>query len=408
MMADFIVDLLNNGENMNKDILVSIVIPAYNAQDTIHECVRSVSNQTYDNIEIIIVNDGSSDDTQAECERLKETDDRIVVINQKNQGQAVARKVGTMASHGQYQMYVDADDVVDLLCVEKLMAQSENVDWVIASCYRQERDGHMTKRINAIGDGNYQKEDMPYFRDNMIFVDKVDEDGILPYMVAKLYRTELVKEIMMEISDQIGVDEDRLFNWCYAFLAESVSVINESEYTYKYNENSIMHSLKMDYLSDLNEFYLCSRGFFDKHKASCVVYDKLERFVVSRLNMSPQYLGFSWRNRCIQFYPTIANECVCGNIIIYGAGKVGVDYYRVLRKQIDKTKLRWTDRRWEKLSEDDMPVESPDNVFALDYDLVILAAKYEWMANQMRQELTEKGIIPEKIWWKPPILLRNL
>lgn len=393
---------------MKKNGLVSVIIPAYNAQNTIEECVKSVCNQTYANIEIIIVNDGSTDNTQAICEHLREGDSRIILVNQKNAGSAAARGRGVMEARGEYHTYVDADDVVKPLLVETLAGYADGADIVVDGCYRQERDGHMTERRNGICEGSYKEDDMLFIRENMIFVDSVDNDGILPYMISKLYRTSLVKNLMQQISNQIRIYEDRFFVWCYLMLAESVTVINEQLYIYRYNENSIMHSVDTNYMQNLNNLYMFSLDFFKKHDASSVVYDKLEKFVTNKMYVAPEFLGFSWKNRCLQFYPPYDSLNSYNNIIIYGAGRVGIDYYRVLRKRVVDGNLHWTDKRWEMLSEDGMPVESPDKVFAESYDIVILAAKSEWMANEMRKELVERGIATQKILWEQPIVLKDL
>ena len=90
--------------------LISVIIPAYNAQKTIYRCLESILNQTYRNIEVIVVNDGSSDDTENICRQFE--DERVRIVNQKNQGVSQARNTGIVLAQGKYICFVDSDDYV--------------------------------------------------------------------------------------------------------------------------------------------------------------------------------------------------------------------------------------------------------------------------------------------------------
>ena len=90
--------------------LVSIIIPAYNAEKYIQKCVESVIKQTYRNLEIIIVNDGSNDDTLKKLAQIKTSDERIIVIDQENGGPSAARNAGLKICHGDYIFFLDSDD----------------------------------------------------------------------------------------------------------------------------------------------------------------------------------------------------------------------------------------------------------------------------------------------------------
>ena len=100
--------------------LISIIIPVYNVQEFLGKCVNSVSSQTYRNIEIILVNGGSTDDSGDLCETLANQDNRISVIYQKNGGLSDARNTGAKAAHGDYLFYLDSDDCISMDCLESL------------------------------------------------------------------------------------------------------------------------------------------------------------------------------------------------------------------------------------------------------------------------------------------------
>lgn len=111
--------------------MISIIVPVYNVENYLEECLDSIKNQTYSNIEVILVNDGSTDNSQVICERYCQQDPRFHLINQSNQGQSVARNNGLAASTGEFITFVDSDDVVSAKYLENLYAyMTEEIDLI--------------------------------------------------------------------------------------------------------------------------------------------------------------------------------------------------------------------------------------------------------------------------------------
>ena len=92
--------------------MISVIIPVYNVENYLEECLNSVQHQTYTNIEVILVNDGSTDKSKLICERYCQEDSRFHLISQTNQGQSVARNTGVVASTGEFIAFVDSDDII--------------------------------------------------------------------------------------------------------------------------------------------------------------------------------------------------------------------------------------------------------------------------------------------------------
>ena len=123
---------------MNEQMpLVSIIVPAYNVEHYIKKCMQSLLKQTYQNIEIILVDDGSTDKTLEICSKYSEKDARVRVYHQKNSGQAVARNFAFSVAQGEYIIYVDSDDYVSIKYVEKLLDQALKYQADIVECYAQ-------------------------------------------------------------------------------------------------------------------------------------------------------------------------------------------------------------------------------------------------------------------------------
>ena len=130
----------------NKETLVSIVIPAYNVEAYIIECIESVQKQTYQNLEIIVVNDGSTDGTAAYCDKMAALDSRIRVLHRKNAGVVVARGVGVDISQGKFLSFVDGDDWIENNMYETMLksAEENHVQIILSNMYRHKFTGEIT------------------------------------------------------------------------------------------------------------------------------------------------------------------------------------------------------------------------------------------------------------------------
>lgn len=120
------------------DTKVTIIIPIYNTEAYLTRCMESVCNQTYQNLEIILINDGSTDNSLSLCRQYEREDSRIVVVNKENEGQGKARNIGLDMAHGQYILFVDSDDYIHLQMVEMLLKVAQQCEADIVQCHIQE------------------------------------------------------------------------------------------------------------------------------------------------------------------------------------------------------------------------------------------------------------------------------
>jgi len=128
--------------------LVSIIIPIYNVEDYLRETIDSVLSQTYKNLEIILVDDGSTDTSSDICDTYSERDKRIKVIHQNNQGLSATRNVGTSMATGQYIFYLDGDDYLENNAIELLLSENKNYDLIISNYYYTYPDNENVAQFN--------------------------------------------------------------------------------------------------------------------------------------------------------------------------------------------------------------------------------------------------------------------
>lgn len=200
--------------------LVSIIVPVYKVEKYLDRCVESLVNQTYKNIEIILVDDGSPDNCPEMCDAWAHKDSRIVVIHKENGGVSSARNKGLESARGEWIWFVDSDDYVELFALEKLVPMTDNSDLII-----------FDTKIDEL----YVKDDR--FFDNYYFMYRF---GFGP--CNKLYKKSIITENNLKFDVEEAIGEDLLFNIYYYRYAESYCFSSLNLYHYVLNENSAMHT----------------------------------------------------------------------------------------------------------------------------------------------------------------------
>ena len=167
--------------------MISVIVPVYNVETYLKECLDSIQNQTYTNLEVLLVNDGSTDGSQAICECYCQADKRFRLINQSNQGQSVARNTGVTASRGEFIAFVDSDDMILPNYLETLMNyMSGNVDIVESqfTVHKKKFLAENSQDIKIIFEGN-SEEAVKVVPNHLLSVNPV----------TKLYRSAIVKAV---------------------------------------------------------------------------------------------------------------------------------------------------------------------------------------------------------------------
>ena len=217
-----------NNTIKEKTIMVSVIVPIYNVEEYLEECLESIRNQTYTNIEVILVNDGSTDGSREICESYCEKDIRFRLINQENQGQSVARNRGVKESVGQYIMFVDSDDVVNTDVLEVLLPYMKtDVDIVECEMTREKEAFFLNKIPTIVFEGNSKEAIL-----NCI---EFKEVKYCPF--TKLYRREIVEKIPFL---EGYIYEDVFTGINYLNHIRKIIVVDYIGYYYRVRPNSTM------------------------------------------------------------------------------------------------------------------------------------------------------------------------
>ncbi len=384
---------------------ISVIIPVYNTAAYLPRCIESVINQTYRNIEVILVDDGSTDDSMQICERYGEKDARIRIVGQKNMGNNAARKAGLKVSTGEYIMFVDSDDWVGRNLITLLCEQVEKygVDLVISNVLMISVDGIKKERKNMVAAGVYTK---PKEVVKELFFDFEDcKYGILPYIFAKLYRRDLLVYSMERIDDCIQYDEDRALVWTCLMQDLTTVFIDNMEYYYCQRSDGIVRAMDELYLAKINYFYCYMRRLFENEDD--ILRKQLERYVVWNVQIALKWkMGMlenavpKAREKYVLDSSVLMNKTV--NVVLYGAGAVGRDYYDQLQ---DSQKIRitaWVDKAWEERQREGLAVKPVEEVVYLHYEYILIAVQNMDLFEEIKSELKLNGIDEKKILWGKP------
>lgn len=386
--------------------LISVIVPVYNAADYLERCVSSIIEQTYTNIQIIVVDDGSTDGSSELCDELGNRDARILVIHQNNQGAAVARKTGVEYAEGGYTCFVDSDDYISKRMIERLHSNMGTCDMISSGCYCQKKNGEWFERYDRYADGCYEgKEQLDYIISNLLIYNAQFEDGFLPYLVNKMFKTCIMKEEIKEVDTKIVYAEDRDLLFRYILKCKRIRVLHESFYHYCFRETSVMNSPNLHFMEDLNLLYLSLKNVFVEHPLAYSLMYQLQMFIISRLYTVPTRMGFVPEAKPVRFVFPYALSEERKRIILYGAGWVGQDYHCQLHRRDDYQLVLWVDQKWQSFQKKGFGIDSPDRIHEVEYDQIVLAVKDEPIAKNIKMELCAQGISEEKIVWKDPIVI---
>ncbi|MDX8420035.1 glycosyltransferase [Stecheria sp. CLA-KB-P133] len=212
------------------DDKVSIVVPVYQSEKYLDICVKSLINQTYQNIEIILVDDGSTDSSSKKCEEWAKKDSRIVTLHKENGGIADARNTGLSIIHGKYVCFVDSDDYVSTLYIEMLHNALEVLECDVAVC--QYISGGCFDNTAVTSQILTKKE--------MIRELCVPQKNIAAFVWNRMFRVAFLNKYQIHFDTSIKVCEDTLFNFECLKNSDKIASINTPLYFYRVNENSTM------------------------------------------------------------------------------------------------------------------------------------------------------------------------
>ncbi|TPN89144.1 glycosyltransferase family 2 protein [Aquimarina algicola] len=215
---------------MNKQLLslISVIVPIYNSEKYLSRCIKSICDQTYNNIEIILVNDGSKDTSLSICKEYKANNDRIKVIDIPNGGVSNARNTGLAVAKGEYIQFIDSDDYVAANYIERLLSVLEKQNAQLAVCSIESFDSNG----NMFDKWSVDHKEFDIENPNRDLFLELIQKFLLFGPVNKLYFRNIIEEHDIKFDTSLSYGEDLLFNFEYLKHVKKLALTNEVSYHY--------------------------------------------------------------------------------------------------------------------------------------------------------------------------------
>ena len=378
---------------MFKEKLISVIIPVFNTHDYLKKCIDSILGQTYKKMQIIIVDDGSTDDSSELCDYYALNDSRIEVVHQSNLGLVAARIAGIKKAEGDYILNIDSDDWIESNYIEEMyLAICENdVDMIASNLFFD--IGNDKKIIkNGLPIGIYRPMDI---FDRLIYNGIFFEYGIQPHLVTKLIKKEIAVKNQISVDIRIKNGEDAAVTYPCIMECQKILISDICGYHYVQHQSSMTKACSNDMNNQI-------KLLIDYLKNRMKSYGLQE--INNQLNVYERYL------KTLHYIQSFDEKVLLpfggipygSRIILYGAGGLGQQIYKYISEKKEIRIVKWVDKNFLEYQNQGMQVDDPYSIMNHndEFDFVIIANISKIIGQNIKNFLAfELDIEEEKIRW---------
>jgi len=383
---------------------LSVIVPIYNEEHWLVDCLESILNQSYPDFELILVDDGSTDKSGLLCDEYVLKDSRIKVLHIKNSGIFQARKAGAKIAQGDILTFSDADDWLEYNAFEIAM---ELIDKYNPDIFSYAYIGECDKiERHLYEEGFYCKEEIKNkIIAGMMHDPMIGKRRLNPSLCCKFIKKELFMQITEKVKDRVTLGEDALVVYPAVCSSESIYLSNNGLYHYRTNDVSCTHTFTLEKILELKVFQNnIMRLFQEMDMLECLKY-QIENYIRTFLSVMVR----NWYE--IELSPIMYHFpydlFIKGSqILLYGAGSVGKSYINALRARKYATVVGWVDKNYEKVKVyNNIQILSPERIKEMKFDKLLIAILDERMANTIKNDLIKMGVDKSKIVWTKPVCI---
>ena len=374
------------------NLLISVIVPIFNIERYVGICIESIINQTYANLEIILVNDGSPDRCGEICDLYAKKDSRIKVIHKENGGLVSARKAGIQVAHGDYSTYVDGDDWLEKDYYKQLVQKANDADVIISGHRRMlfEQVVDMPVRFTP---GEYEGEALDSIRKEMISYGDFFKVGVSTYVWNKLFKTNLLRKYQLLVDDSITIGEDAAV--VYPILNECKKIVftNTLGYRYRQREDSMLKKSKpfvkeIDGLRKLHSYLLSFASSDNRFEYRRQINDLILGICIIRSG------GIKSNGKVVlPFNIDFEGKTVA----IYSAGTFGQQLVNRINENHYCNIISWVDQDYWEYRRCCLDVDSVESLSTKDFDYLLIATVDGEYAKALKLRFSDSGIEKNKI-----------
>lgn len=373
---------------------LSVIVPVYNAEKYLHQCVDSILNQTLKDIEIILVDDGSTDDSANICDEYASFHKNIHVIHKKNDGPYGARLIGMKNCRTKYVTFVDADDFINHEAyVHAVDSMANNIDIIMFDIYNYSEQLNIKKLDKTIFPyGIYNRDKIRKVIYPRLILDESGGNGIHPHMVTKIFKFDLLYKVLVmykNMSQYYG--DDNITTYTAVKYAKTIEFINHAYYNYRARDIGVVppYVLADNFFDEVYWMYNHLRDTFIDEP---VVMKQLDLFYIKAVNLRKKVYELSSTSTIRYMFPFDKVE-KNKNIVLYGAGEVGKAYKAQISAINYCKSVLWVDKNYKKYHRHD--VVSVDNIMNFVFDYIVIAVANVEVANSICEDLIGIGVSKE-------------
>ena len=368
--------------------LVSIIVPVYGIEKYIGKCAESLMEQTYSNLEILLVDDGSPDRSPQLCDLYARKDSRIKVIHKPNGGLVSARKAGLAASRGEYICYVDGDDWVEPGFVKDFVQAIDSCGADIATgSYTKDLFSYKYRIDELLPRGEYEGERLNWLQSRMMSLGGLFQTGFSTYLWDKIFRREVLLEAQMQADDRLTIGEDTAVVYPAAMLARKIVVTDTCDNHYRQRDDSMLeNSLSTKGLREkLRIFYEYMSSFSGRYNAVCNWQKQVEDLV---LGICVMHLGGN----------DVFSEQIAGaDVVLFKAGVFGQHYRHYLEESGLCHVTGWLDDAYRQYRRCGLDVDPIEAIAGMHFDYVLLTSLERPVAADATSRMLALGVPKAKI-----------
>ena len=378
--------------------LLTVVIPLYNQEKYIQQCIESIANQSYFDIDIIIVDDGSTDNSNEICHTLMKTDNRIRLIRKENGGVISAIREGVKKCNTKYVTFVDADDfILKDAYIYALDAMQKDIDMITFEIARYYSEEKVKREPHIIDTGYYDRNAIETTAfPKMIWDFSKNTPGIDCSLCTKIMKTNQLREVLkQEVKDiKIYYGDDVAIIYPMFLQIKDMQVIGECYYMHRQRNSEIAPYIKRDlFFGEVYELYRYLVEIFKKTYYYGMFRKQIEYFYMYSVNLKKmKYNDYFYVSDFLFPFEKIPQGA---HIILYGAGTVGKTYYKQLEKSGYCREVLWVDKD-AGIMEDDR-IKNIDQIDNSTYEYIVIAIENRRICNTIREWLIKKGVAEKKI-----------
>lgn len=388
---------------MKEEYLITVIVPIYNVAEYLRQCLDSVCCQSDDTLEIILVDDGSTDCSGEICDEYLKNNGNIKVIHKENGGLVSARKAGVFASKGKYITFVDGDDWIDEDWYEKAkrMIENNNID-ILVYGYKEEYFGYSKRVLNNKLPGKYVGNSLANIKESSI-VNKKEYVfwEISPHVWNKIIRKEIMEECIQNVDECITFGEDAACIYPCIWKSDSILITEDTPYHYRQRIDSMS---KFHFEIGNNSFESIKECLVLAANSNKKILEQIDLYILY-IYMLRKYSALSKYNMTLFPFEKVKKQ---NKIVIYCAGDFGKSIWKYTKKTKCVQVVGIVDKKGCECSEEDFLVQDVNEIKNMKYDYIIVSILNEKVAHNIFNKLVEMGIDKGKVLYVKIDTLRRM